>query len=76
MCSKILPGDLVGVEIRGKQDSTRQDQKIIAMVVDVRKILTCSDEVEMKLLLAGESGPILLWSTEYWDIKKIDDESR
>ena len=76
MCSKILPGDLVDVEIRGKQDSTRQDQKIIAMVVDVRKILTCSDEVEMKLLLAGESGPILLWSTEYWDIKKIDDESR
>jgi len=76
VCSKILPGDLVGVEIRGKQDSARLDQKIIAMVVDVQKILTCSDEVEMKLLLVGESGPILLWSTRYWDIKKIDDESR
>jgi len=76
VCSKILPGDLVGVEIRGKQDSARLDQKIIAMVVDVQKILTCSDEVEMKLLFAGESGPILLWSTRYWDIKKIDDESR
>lgn len=76
MRSKILPGDLVGVEIRGKQDRPLQDQKIIAMVVDVRKILTCSDEVEMKLLLAGESGPILIWSTRHWDIKKIDDESR
>lgn len=76
MCSKILPGDLVGVEIRGKQDRPLQDQKIVAMVVDVRKILTCSDEVEMKLLLAGEPGPILIWSTRHWDIKKIDDESR